>query len=120
MRLQAGLPKEFWVDIVDAAGYLVNRSPHTRLDGRLPEEVWSGRTVGLDHLRVFGCTAYVHIGAGEQSKLDARSCKAVFLGYLRGVKGYRLWDPLEKKVFISRDVTFDEKLVLRRRAGMEE
>ena len=111
MRLQAGLPKEFWVD---TAGYLIKRSPHTRLDGRLPEEVWSGRTVGLGHLRVFGCTAYVHIGAGEWSKLDARSCKTVFLGYPRGVKGYRLWDPLEKKVIISWDVTFDEESVLRR------
>ena len=39
MRLQAGLPKEFWVDTVDAADYLINRSPHTRLDGRLPEEL---------------------------------------------------------------------------------
>ena len=120
MRLQAGLPKAFWVDTVDAVDYLVNWSPHTRLDGRLPEEVWSGRIVGLGHLRVFGCTAYVHIGAGERSKLDARSCKMVFLGYSRGVKGYRLWDPLEKKVIISRDVTFDEESVLRRRAGMEE
>ena len=81
MRLQAGLPKEFWVDIVDAVGYLVNRSPHTKLHGRLPEEVWFGRIVGLGHLQVFGCTAYVHIGAGERSKLDARSCKVVFLGY---------------------------------------
>ena len=120
MMLQAGLPKEFWVDTVDAAGYLVNRSPHIRLDGRLPEEVWSGRIVGLGHLWVFGCTAYVHIGAGERSKLDARSRKAVFLGYPRGVKGYRLWDPLEKKVIISQDVTFDEESVLWRRAGMEE
>ena len=32
MRLQAGLPKAFWVDTVDAASYLINRSPHTRLD----------------------------------------------------------------------------------------
>ena len=81
MRLQAGLSKEFWVDIVDTVGYLVNRSPHIRLDGRLPEEVWSGRIVALGHLRVFGYTAYVHIGAGERSKLDARSHKTVFLGY---------------------------------------
>ena len=64
--------------------------------------------------KVFGCTAFVHIDAGKRSKLDAKSQKMVFLGYPQGVKGYRLWDPLEKKVVISRDVTFDENLVLQR------
>ena len=52
--------------------------------------------------------------------LDTRSRKMVFLGYPREVKGYRLWDLLEKKVIISQDVTFDEESVLRRRAGMED
>ena len=38
MRLQAELPKAFWIDTVDAACYLVNRSPHIRLDGGISEE----------------------------------------------------------------------------------
>ena len=69
---------------------------------------------------MIGCTTYVHIGAGERIKLDARSRKMVFLGFPRGIKGYRLWDPLEKKIVISRDVTFDKNSVLQRRDGMEE
>ena len=64
MRLQAGLPKVFWVDTVDAICYLVNRSPHTRLDSGILEKKWSGRRIGLSHLKMIGCTAYVHIGAG--------------------------------------------------------
>ena len=43
MRLQVGLPKIFWVDIVGTATYLVNRSPHAKLDGRVPEKVSSGK-----------------------------------------------------------------------------
>ena len=62
----------------------------------------------------------MHIGASERTKLDARSWKLVFLGYLQRIKGYQLWDPLKKKVIISRDVTFDENLVLQRQDGMEE
>ena len=46
MRLQAGLPKVFWVDTVDVACYLMNRSPHTKLDGGILEEKWSGRKLG--------------------------------------------------------------------------
>ena len=64
--------------------------------------------------------AYMHVDATEQSKLDAMVKKMIFLGYLRGVKGYRMWDFLEKKVIINRDVTFDEISVLRRLDGMEE
>ena len=64
--------------------------------------------------------AYVHMDASEWSKLDAKAKKMIFLGYPQGVKGYMIWDPLEKKVVISRDVTFDEMSVLRRSGGMEE
>ena len=80
----------FWIHIVDAACYLVNRSPHTKLDGGLPEEKWFGRKIGLSHLRVLGCTAYVHVNADERSKLDAKAKKMIFLGYPRGVKRYRM------------------------------
>ena len=69
---------------------------------------------------MFGCTAFVHIGAAEQSKMNVRSRKMMFLGYLQGVKRYQLWDPLEKKAFLSRDVPFDENSVFQRRDGMEE
>ena len=72
MRLQVGLPKVFWVDTVDAACYLVNLSPHIKLDGGLLEERWSERKIGLSHLQVLGCMAYVHVDASERSKLDAK------------------------------------------------
>ena len=61
----------------------------------------------LAHLRPFGCIGYVHM---KQGKLESRAMKAVFLGYPKGVKGYRLWLIDERKVVISRDVTFNEKL----------
>ena len=120
MRLQVGLLKVFRVDTVDTACYLVNRSPQTKLDGGILEEKWSRRKIGLGHLRVLECTTYVHVKAGERSKLDAKAKKMIFLGYPHGVKGYKMWDPLEKKVIISQDVTFDEISVLRRLGGMEE
>lgn len=60
-----------------------------------------------DHLRTFDCLAYVHI---SQGKLNTRAKKGIFLGYSRGVKGYRIWLLDDKKCIISRDVNFYEKM----------
>ncbi|MGV7989163.1 hypothetical protein PJP10_32845, partial [Mycobacterium kansasii] len=41
-------------------------------------------------------------------KLDYRAKKYVFVGYADGVKEYRLYDRVTRKIVISRDVKFDE------------
>ena len=55
---------------------------------------------------MFGCVGHVTNnwpGVGKQSD---RSVKMVFLGYVEGTKGYRMYDPESKKLHISRDVIF--------------
>jgi len=37
----------------------------------------------------------------------------VFVGFKRGVKDYKIWDPKDKKFILSRDVTFDEASMLK-------
>ncbi|KAH9669204.1 hypothetical protein KPL70_021692 [Citrus sinensis] len=58
-------------------------------------------------LKAFGCPAYVHIGQG---KLAPRALKGVFIGYLKGVKGFKVWctDFNPPKCIVSRDVMFNE------------
>ena len=41
-------------------------------------------------------------------KLDSKSRKCIFLGYSSETKGYRLYDPKRTRVFLSRDVLFNE------------
>ena len=43
MRLHAGLPLHFWIDVVNIAVYLINRGPSTPLDGGIPKETWTGK-----------------------------------------------------------------------------
>jgi len=53
-------------------------------------EIWSGKAaIDYDMLRVFECLAYYHV---SDEKLEPRARKAVFLGFKRGVKRYKLWD----------------------------
>ncbi|KAE8683204.1 hypothetical protein F3Y22_tig00111213pilonHSYRG00462 [Hibiscus syriacus] len=93
LRLNAGFPKHFWAEAVNMACYLINRSPRASLAGKVAEEVWTGHDVSFDNLRIFGCPAYVHVPANERSKLDAKSKECIFLGYKKGVKRFKFWDP---------------------------
>jgi hypothetical protein len=108
MLSSAMLGQEFWVEAVSTACYLVNRSPSSALDDTTPHEVWSRKKPSLQHLRVFGCDAYVHVPKENRSKLDNKDEKCIFIGYKDGVKGYKLWNPETKKTIYSRDVVFRE------------
>ena len=95
--LNAGLENKLWVEVVNMACYLINRSPRAALGGKVVKEVWTGSAVDYSDLRVFGCPAYVHIPNEERSKLDVKSGQCIFLGYQKGVKGFRLWDPRQTR-----------------------
>jgi hypothetical protein len=89
LRLNAGLAKSFWPDKVRMECYLINRSSRVVLVGKVVEEVWTGNEVDYSGLRVFGYPAYVHISSEERLKLDPKSRQCIFLGYGKGVKGYK-------------------------------
>ena len=90
MLVGAHLPQRFWADALATAVYLRNRSPTKSVDGLTPYEAWSGHKPSVDHLKVFGCTAYAHISKEERRKLDLKAKKCILLGYGTDVKGYRL------------------------------
>ena len=85
---------------------MINLSPSYPLNGDVLERVWTGKDVAYEHLRVFGCRAFVHIPKDKRSKRDSKSRQCIFLRYGRDEFGYRLWDPVDKKVIRSRDVVF--------------
>jgi len=53
--------------------------------------------------------AHVHIPNVRRTKLDAKSIPCVLLGLSEKSKAYKLYDPVEKKIVLSRDVVFDEE-----------
>ncbi|KAG8478195.1 hypothetical protein CXB51_027990 [Gossypium anomalum] len=63
----------------------------------------------MSHLRVFGCLCYALVPAEKMTKLEKRSMLGVFVGYSSVKKGYRIFDPLTKKIIVSRDVKFNEE-----------
>ena len=98
MISNTGLGKELWTEAVNTACYLTNRSPSMAIKCKIPEEVWSGRTLDYSSLRVFSCEAYSHILSVESDKLDHSARKGIFMCYSDGVKGYRIYDPVTRKI----------------------
>ena len=111
MRLHAGLPLQFWVDVVNNVVYLINRGPSSSLDGGIPEEAWIGKQVKYSFLRTFGCEAFVHIDKENRTKVEAKYNKCTFIGYGVDDFGYRLWDYENHKIIRSKDVVFNEKVM---------
>jgi hypothetical protein len=116
----AGLDKKFWGEGVLTSAYLKNRSPHSSLEGAItPEEAWSGHKPSIRHLRVFGCKVGVHIPQELRGTVDAKSWNGIHVGYSSSHQGYRIWNPSERKVVVSRDVIFHEASVLSRNRSDE-
>ncbi|KAJ0847396.1 putative RNA-directed DNA polymerase [Helianthus annuus] len=102
------LPKWFWSEAANWAAHVLNRCITGALEDKVPEEAWSGIKPSVDYFKVFGCIAYATIPAQLRTKLDDRSLKCLFLGVSSESKAYRLYDPVQERIIISRDVTFDE------------
>ena len=111
MRLHAGLPLQFWADVVDTTVYLINRGPSSSLDGAIPEEAWTGKKVNYSFLKTFGCEAFFHINKENRTNLEAKSKKCTFIGYGVNDFAYHFYDYEKHKIIRSRDVIFNEKVL---------
>ena len=99
---------QWWGEALQTATYLLNRSGSRTRSYKTPYELWTGRRPSVDHLRVFGSVAYVHVPKVQRKKLEPKSIKCLFVGYCTDTKAYRLWDPKRRRIIVSRDVIFDE------------
>lgn len=105
MLVETGLNAEFRAEAASTAVYVINRSPASAIGFEVPEAIWTGSDPRYDHLKRFGCVAYVHTVA---DKICPRATKEIFLGYAEGTKGFRVWLLNEEKVITSKDVIFHE------------
>lgn len=102
------MPCTFWGEAIRHSIYILNRLPTRAVTGVTPYEAWSELKPHVGHIRVFGCTAHMKVPGVKVSKLDDRSIPVVNLGKEPGSKAYRLYDPETGRIFVSRDVIFEE------------
>ncbi|KAM1603271.1 hypothetical protein ACFX1Z_029893 [Malus domestica] len=111
MMSSADLPVTLWGYALYTAAYLLNRVPSKSVS-QTPYEIWHGRKPSLNHVKIWGCEAYVK--KLEATKLEARSVRCYFVGYPRETMGYEFYHPDDQKVFVARTAMFlEEQFVLK-------
>ena len=107
---------ELWGEFLKSAIYVLNRTlscnPSSNSSSKTPHELLFGEKPDISHLRVIGCRAYVHVPDANHRKLEPKGIPCWLFGYGDYTKGWRMWDPATRKFIVSRDVTFDENLLI--------
>lgn len=105
----ASLPLDLWDHVFQSVVFLINRippshsssSPYTNLFKREPDYLF---------LRVIGCLCFPLLRPYNAHKLQFRSLPCVFLGYCETTKGYKCLHIPTSKVYVSRNVRFEEAI----------
>lgn len=109
MLNEAKLPANFWGHALNAFVHVHNWSPTSALKDSTPFTIWHNFKPDVSHLRVFGCTAYVHIQKDKCKGLQSHTQKCVFVGYPSDYKGWIFFNPDTKLEIISNTAEFDER-----------
>ena len=111
--IASNVPKQLWGEAIVTATNLINRMPSHILKFKTSCQVLLAaypytRIISYIQVKVFGCTAFIHIHKSQHSKLDPRASKCILLGYSANQKGYKCYPLTTRKFYTSMDVTFFE------------
>lgn len=104
------MPLKFWDEAFLTATYLINLLPSRVINYETPVERLFKCKPDYTLLRVLGCAVWPNLRPYNSRKLNFRSTRCVFLGYSSKHKGFKCLEPNSGRVYISRDVTFDESI----------
>jgi hypothetical protein len=84
--------------------------------------MFTGKKPEVSHLKIFGCPVFIHIPKEKRNKLEPSGKKGIFVGYCEVSKAFRIYILGHRHIEISRDVTFDEDVALKKsgRCQLEE
>ncbi|RVW46154.1 Retrovirus-related Pol polyprotein from transposon RE1 [Vitis vinifera] len=114
LMFSSNVPNYFWGEAILTATYLINRMPSRVLTFQSPRQLFLKQfphthAASSDlPLKVFGCTAFVHVYPQNRSKFAPRANKCIFLGYSPTKKGYKCYSPTNKRFYTTMDVSFFE------------
>jgi histone deacetylase 1/2 len=106
----AHMPLKYWDEAFLSVAYLINRTPIKVINFVTPLERLYHTKPSYASLRVFGCACWPNLHPYNHHKLAFHSKECVFLGYSNLHKGFKCLDINTGRIYISRDVIFDEEV----------
>lgn len=107
---QANMPLSYWDEAFNTACFLINRMPSRTIQQDTPLHKLFGKSPDYSMLRVFGCACWPNLRPYNNKKLSFRTTRCIFLGYSSSHKGYKCLNRSTGRIYISRDVVFDENI----------
>jgi hypothetical protein len=89
--------------------YVLNRSTSKGAGGGTPHELWTSSTPSVQHLSTFRCMDHVKNTHPNLQKLGDRRKTMILVGYELGSMAYHVYDPVTRRVHITRNVVFVEE-----------
>ncbi|GJY45533.1 zinc finger, CCHC-type containing protein [Tanacetum coccineum] len=118
MMNQTNLPISFWDYALESDARILNMVPTKKVE-KTPYELWHGKVPNLSYLKVWGCEALVKCDTPR--KLEPRSVKCIFVGYLKKTMGYYFYYPHEHKIIVARySELFENSLISQEASGSHE
>lgn len=105
----ASVPHLYWHEAFRTAVYLINRLPSPVLHSQSPRSCLFHKSPDYKFLRVFGSACWPNLHPFNQHKMDYRFTLCVFIGYNPDHKGYLCLQKPTGRLYVSRDVRFDEQ-----------
>jgi hypothetical protein len=106
----SSLPLRYWNEAFLTACYLINRMPTPVLQKHTPVHRLFRVQPNYDFLRTFGYACWPRLRKYNTHKIVFQSKQCVFLGHNPMHKGYKCLDKSTQRIYISRDVMFDESV----------
>jgi histone deacetylase 1/2 len=104
------MPLKYWDEAFNTAVYLINRLPRKVIQSQTPMERLFGSSDDYSLLRIFGCACWPNLRSYNKHKLKSQSKQCAFLGYSNLHKGYNCLDISTGRIYIFRDIVFDETI----------
>jgi hypothetical protein len=101
---------KYWDEAFLTSVFLINRLLTPVLAHASPIELLFGSKPDYSFLMIFGCACWPNLRPYNSHKLSFHSKQCVFLGYSSHHKGYKCLDISTGRVYISRNVVFNESI----------